>query len=184
MRIVILGLALVCLGCFSWARRRFFVRTSETRRGRGGLGPLGTLFGVAVLADLALSRATAGSKIDALSILFLLAALWVFWLSVRAFGESRPLIAFTSRAPENLVMSGPYRWVRHPFYSAYILFWLGAFLGRPSIVTGAAVLVMTWLYNKAATGEEESLLDSPAGDEYAAYKERTGKFFPKILNAK
>lgn len=84
-------------------------------------------------------------------------------------------------APASIVTYGPYRWVRHPFYVAFILLLLGtAMLTREAIGLGsllAGVTVLGW----TARREEQKLLASSYGDEYAAYLARTGRFVPRLL---
>lgn len=84
-------------------------------------------------------------------------------------------------APVSIVTYGPYRWVRHPFYVAFILLLVGtAMLTREAIGLGsllAGVTVLGW----TARREEQKLLASSYGDEYAAYLARTGRFVPRLL---
>ena len=83
-------------------------------------------------------------------------------------------------APVSIVTYGPYRWVRHPFYVAFILLLLGtAMLTREAIGLGAlagGLAVLGW----TARGEERRLLASELGDEYGAYLARTGRFVPRL----
>jgi len=82
--------------------------------------------------------------------------------------------------PEHLVTYGAYRRIRHPFYAAYILALLGAFLysPQPEIL---AILVYGFLFlNFTAAREEKQLLASPYGAEYLGYLQRTGRFWPKL----
>ncbi len=84
-----------------------------------------------------------------------------------------------TRANHTLVTSGPYRWVRHPFYVAFAL-----------AVTANAVVTANWFL--ALTGvvsvvliairtrtEEEKLVER-FGDAYRNYMQRTGRFIPRL----
>lgn len=180
MRYVLMVIAATCALSFSWARRSFFVRSVSTPPLRKGLGPLGTLFGAGILISLAIDH---DLKIDlrtAISLVLFLSSQAVFWLSVRAFGSSRPSIAFSSDTPQRLVTNGPYRYIRHPFYTSYSLFWLAGALAAPNWVTLISVPVMTTLYYLAARGEEESLSTSELGAVYSDYRDRTGMFVPRM----
>ena len=84
-----------------------------------------------------------------------------------------------TRTHHTLVTSGPYRWVRHPFYVATAL-----------AVTANAVVTANWFL--ALTGvvsvvllairtrtEEEKLVER-FGDAYTRYMQRTGRFIPRL----
>lgn len=83
-------------------------------------------------------------------------------------------------APKQIVTYGPYRFVRHPFYASFLLLAIGAALIAKDPVTLAAfplcLLSLDWTVRK----EEKKLLASPLGDEYGAYRARTGKFVPRM----
>src|SRR5690242_14840909 len=64
-----------------------------------------------------------------------LASTWLFWSAIAAPPAARLLLAFDPGPPEGLVRHGPYRIVRHPFYTSYVLFWLGWSLAAWSVWT-------------------------------------------------
>lgn len=79
-----------------------------------------------------------------------------------------------------LVTQGPYRWVRHPMYTAFVLIFGGLFLLTANCFIGASA---GFLYGAAMlirTPREERLLIEAFGDEYRRYMERTGRFLPKL----
>ncbi len=102
--------------------------------------------------------------------------LWVTW-TFRHLGKNLTDTVVT-RKEHTLVTSGPYRWVRHPFY-------VGGGLGIAaiSLVTAnaylavAGLLVLILLAVRTRT-EEEKLIER-FGDEYRQYMRRTGRFFPR-----
>jgi protein-S-isoprenylcysteine O-methyltransferase Ste14 len=77
-----------------------------------------------------------------------------------------------------IVMTGPYRYVRHPFYAAFILALLGALLALPHWSTLALLVYGTFQLDRTARHEERRILDGPAGEAYTAYMRRTGRFVP------
>jgi protein-S-isoprenylcysteine O-methyltransferase Ste14 len=83
------------------------------------------------------------------------------------------------REGARLIEHGPYRWIRHPMYSALLLAGLGAAwiastaLGWAALVALAAVLVLK------ARVEEAAMLRVHAG--YAAYRARTRRFVPGLF---
>jgi len=83
-----------------------------------------------------------------------------------------------------LVNDGPYRYVRHPIYTALIAIAVGTTLVfRSYLLLGvAAVSIVTHLWWAAA---EEKLLASSEGlgDAYRTYASRTGRFLPRVRRA-
>jgi protein-S-isoprenylcysteine O-methyltransferase Ste14 len=82
-------------------------------------------------------------------------------------------------APRSIVTHGPYRWVRHPFYVAFLMLLAGtAMVTRDAIGLGSLLLggvILSW----TARREERRLAASELGAEYASYLERTGRFVPR-----
>jgi protein-S-isoprenylcysteine O-methyltransferase Ste14 len=103
----------------------------------------------------------------------------VFWWALAAHGKSHPAFAFIRVSPSSLTTAGPYRMVRHPIYSAYLLAWCAgaAIVAQPLLLLG--VVYMGLFYTIAARREERWFLASPLASRYREYKQRTGMFFPK-----
>lgn len=82
--------------------------------------------------------------------------------------------------PDRLITDGPFRWVRHPFGTGYLLGALAAPIAIDDLrmIAIALPLVAATLY--AAFREERVWLASPHGDEYRAYQKRTGMFIPFV----
>ena len=102
-------------------------------------------------------------------------ALWIW--TFRTLGPNLTDTVVT-RKNHTLVTSGPYRWVRHPFYDALALFVAAVFLITANwflLVTGVLVLALILL----RTRKEEQNLVARFGDEYRAYMRRTGRFLPR-----
>lgn len=142
---------------------------------------MGTLFGVAQLISLVLENGLSLEVRTGVSLALYLSAQAIFWSTVRAFGSARPLIAFAPDTPKVLVTKGPYRYVRHPFYTSYSLFWIAGATAVPNVLTLTSVLVMGAFYYWAAIGEEAAISGSELGSDYSAYRKRTGMFFPKVF---
>jgi protein-S-isoprenylcysteine O-methyltransferase Ste14 len=86
----------------------------------------------------------------------------------------------TKNQPRQIVTYGPYRWVRHPFYVSFILLTLGAALVTRDAITAAAFPLALLSLDWTVRNEEQKLLASPLGDEYGAYRARTGRFMPRL----
>lgn len=180
-KLSILVLIVVCLVSFAWGRGTFFVRSTELRPHRNGLGPLGTIFGVLAFGVTAIKPySEVRTTLSVCAIALLLGALVLFWATVKAFGHRRPRIAFSAGSPDELVLEGSYRFVRHPFYVSYMLFWLGVFVGSLSWLTALAPVMMGVLYYRAASEEERAIRQSLLGPAYESYSRASGMFIPRL----
>ncbi len=79
-----------------------------------------------------------------------------------------------------LVTSGPYRWIRNPIYTSYFALALSLFLLTTNWFIGLALLALSILLASRVKGEEALLLER-FGDAYRAYRQRTGRFLPRLL---
>ena len=173
-----IGLALfgaACFACFTWGTLRHFVRKDGERRGTWAISLL-SLSGFGAFAWQVLSRPVPSTWVAACVLFAASLGLWGWTLA--ATRATPPTLAFTGDAPSFLLHAGPYRWVRHPFYSAYLLFWTGAAAATPGLVGWAAVLVLGAVYFAAARHEEGKFAHSAFAARYAAYAARTGMFLP------
>ena len=76
------------------------------------------------------------------------------------------------------VLGGLYRWIRHPQYLALAIIGVGLAILWPRFLTVVLWAVMIGLYYFLARDEEKRML-AEFGDQYAAYRSRTGMFLPK-----
>jgi protein-S-isoprenylcysteine O-methyltransferase Ste14 len=106
-----------------------------------------------------------------------LAGLFLLWQSQRAMGKNfAPTLEM--KEDHQLVTEGPYRWVRHPMYIAFLL-----------MISGAGVLAQNWFMELTGTlligsvmmlriPREEALLADRFGEEYAEYRKKTPCLIP------
>lgn len=104
--------------------------------------------------------------------------------AIRATTRSKLSLAFSDDAPASLNQSGPYRFIRHPFYTAYSLTWLAAAVATAHPAAFAALVMMVAFYWVAARREEKKFLSSPLADSYRCYRKSAGMFFPNPLSHK
>ncbi len=81
---------------------------------------------------------------------------------------------------QSLVAEGPYRSIRHPIYTAFLLI-----LAAPSLLSanwfiGSAWLAMTGLEVSSRIRIEEDLMTSRFGDRYRCYQAVTGALLPRL----
>ena len=117
---------------------------------------------------------------------------WVRWSGVVLIGVASALLFWTlrtlgvnltdtvvTRRAHTLVIKGPYRWVRHPFYDAVAVLLLAFSLVAANwfmLLVGG--LVFTLL--AVRTPREEDRLVARFGEDYRAYMARTHRFLPKL----
>jgi protein-S-isoprenylcysteine O-methyltransferase Ste14 len=78
-----------------------------------------------------------------------------------------------------LVQTGLYGLVRHPIYTGVILAALGTALAHGHLIALLIALVICAFFTYKSTFEESLLMQ--AYPEYAAYRQRTGRFLPKVF---
>lgn len=108
-------------------------------------------------------------------------SLLLFWITIGETRNAKLLAAFTNENPGTLVTSGPYRYIRHPFYASYLLFWFGWMIATASIWGLVLFAIMFLIYWRAAVQEEGKFADTSMADEYASFKAERKRFIPFIL---
>jgi protein-S-isoprenylcysteine O-methyltransferase Ste14 len=114
------------------------------------------------------------------AIALFLAGSILFWWAVWTTSARPPAIAHTDNIPTMIHADGPYSYVRHPFYLAYSLGWLGTAIAGGPIQWIPAVLIIGWYY-RTAHEEEQHFATSALATEYALYREKTGLILPRVL---
>jgi protein-S-isoprenylcysteine O-methyltransferase Ste14 len=80
-----------------------------------------------------------------------------------------------------IVQHGPYRFVRHPSYTAAFLMFIGIGLALGSWISVAILfLAHCYLYGRRVAVEERALLDT-LGTPYRDYMSRTKRFIPFVI---
>jgi protein-S-isoprenylcysteine O-methyltransferase Ste14 len=78
-----------------------------------------------------------------------------------------------------LVVSGPYKYARHPIYSAMFAVFVGVELIVVSWLVVLAIPLAWFLVSQSR--KEEKLLRAAFGDTYGEYVHQTGMFIPRII---
>lgn len=117
----------------------------------------------------------------AIGILMYLASIALFLQSIEAAKRTRLQRSFVDHPlPDRLITDGPFRWVRHPFCTGYLL---GSFAAPVAIDHVGSLLValpLAAIAIYAAVREERVWLSGPRAEEYREYRRRTGMFIPFI----
>jgi protein-S-isoprenylcysteine O-methyltransferase Ste14 len=99
--------------------------------------------------------------------------IWTF----RSLGSNLTDTVVTRRT-HTLVLHGPYRWVRHPFYDSAALFTVAISLIAANwflLLAGVGVFCLLIVRTRI---EEENLV-ARFGDSYRKYMAQTGRFLPR-----
>ncbi len=76
---------------------------------------------------------------------------------------------------------GPYRWVRHPSYTAGFLIFLGIGTALGNWLSVIVLFAVTsFVYSRRVKAEEKALLDT-IGEPYRLYMSRTKRFIPFLV---
>jgi protein-S-isoprenylcysteine O-methyltransferase Ste14 len=109
-----------------------------------------------------------------MGILGLLLLTWVQHSLGRSFSATLRI-----RRDQNLVVTGPYRTVRHPMYTALLLLWGGlAILSANWFILLQVLAGVSGIIRVRAPLEEAMMLEV-FGDSYREYMKRTGRFLPR-----
>lgn len=90
---------------------------------------------------------------------------------------------YSKDTPQFIWTSGPYKYIRNPFYASYLLSYIGAAMMFPGVAAFAVVAAMILYFASAARFEERKFASSPLAAEYEAYRRRTGRFIPWLGSA-
>jgi protein-S-isoprenylcysteine O-methyltransferase Ste14 len=180
MKMVLILLAVGTFGLY-WAWMRFgFARPDYVHPKMGMLAIAAVASGLLHTFKLLTVQLSEDYAVLGL-VLYMLAVGLFLWSAITIRGADFAL-AFSASPPRAVLATGPYRWVRHPFYLAYSMTWIAGTIVCRSVVLLATVVVMLWFYIDAARQEEHQFLSGSLREGYLAYKAKVGVFGPKILS--
>ena len=82
---------------------------------------------------------------------------------------------------QEIIQSGPYRFIRHPSYTAAILMFIGVGVALESWLSVAILFIAhCYLYGRRVVAEETALVQT-LGSAYSDYMLRTKRFIPFII---
>jgi protein-S-isoprenylcysteine O-methyltransferase Ste14 len=102
----------------------------------------------------------------------------LFW-SLRSLGRNF-FATLIIKKNHILVTDGPYRWIRHPMYATFVLFWIAFFLLSANWFIGLTGIMAYALIIVIRVPKEERMMIDGFDEEYVEYMKRTGRFLPRI----
>ena len=164
-----------CFASFSWGTVRHFHSAGPVPRGMRHLEAI-SIVAMSVFAWIALVQPL--SRLWPAAPVLCLASWALFFWAVRTTRGAGLALAFSGAHPPAVLMSGPYRYVRHPFYTSYLVFWFSTCIATTSGLPWIGLLLLVICYVIAAREEEKVMSRGRLGADYADYASRTGMFLP------
>jgi len=150
---------------------------------RGSSRVLAILFTLAWFAAWALSAIARFSfstpAVIRIGLLLMTLALLLRWWSIATLGRLFT-VNVAIRTEHRLIDDGPYRLVRHPAYTAILLFHFGAALCLGNLLSLIALMLPAFLALLNRMRVEENVLLENFGDSYRQYMKRTKRLIPAI----
>jgi methanethiol S-methyltransferase len=87
-------------------------------------------------------------------------------------------VLYKAQRTHELAVSGPYAYIRHPQYAAFILIMAGFLLQWPTLITLVMFPILVVVYVKLANREEREV-SAEVGDTYLRYASVTPAFIPR-----
>lgn len=107
----------------------------------------------------------------------------VMTVSALLVGVGLALMAISWRAVYSsrgdMVTTGPYRYVRHPHYTGFLLVIVGFLVQWPTILTLFMFPFLVYMYYRLARREEREMVER-FGYEYRRYMEEKPMFIPRV----
>ena len=118
---------------------------------------------------------------------------WIGWVGAGLFAYSIYLLYLSHadlgknwspvlgiKEEHTLVTTGIYKYVRHPMYTAHLLWAVAQILILHNWIAGYSFIVVMVPHILLRVKKEEALLIEQFGQEYDDYKKSTGMIFPRI----
>jgi protein-S-isoprenylcysteine O-methyltransferase Ste14 len=177
VRAILLVANVSCFASFGWAMLRHFESAGKPKPGMILTAAVVPIFAAINVVSL-IARPLAWPLV---ALILYVLGVSLFWSAIASTRGRKLAACFQRRIPPAIVRTGPYHAIRHPFYTAYMLVWLGGFAATAWWPLAAIALFMAALYTSAARAEETGFLSSSLESEYRVYIEATGRFLPRIL---
>lgn len=82
------------------------------------------------------------------------------------------------KAGQTLVTTGIYKYIRHPMYSAHLIYAIAQAMLLGNWIAGFSFLLLQLPFYPRRIPKEEQMMQEHFGDEYRSYMQRSGRLFP------
>lgn len=107
-------------------------------------------------------------------------AIWLLWRSHHDLGRNwTPTVSL--RQDHNLITEGVYKHIRHPMYTAHLIWAIAQILILHNWIAGYSFIIVQIPFYLIRIKNEELLMIEQFGAEYKAYMKKTDRLIPKLL---
>ena len=177
LKLLVLLPGAACFVGLSWGTVRHFDSAGPVPHGMRLIEAVSIAM-MAVFAWLVLTRSL--SWLWPAAPILCLVSLALFIWTVRTTRNAGFALAFSGAQPPTVLMSGPFRYVRHPFYTSYLLFWFATCTATMGSLPWIGLLILLVCYATAAREEERIMSRGRLAAEYGRYASQTGMFLPRF----
>lgn len=176
IQMLVLMPGLGCFLAFSWGALKHFRSSGPTPLGMRLIEVTSLVTVAAFVWSILVSPL---SEAWPAATILMVGSLILFIWSVRETRHTGLTLAFAKAEPSGLLVTGPFRYLRHPFYTSYLTFWLATCVATTSsiCILGSATLLICYFI--AAREEEKNISRSRLSAEYESYASATGMFLPR-----
>lgn len=167
--------ALVCFLSFAWGMAIHFRRVGQSSPAMFATGAIAVISAILETANFCRRRFLFP---DVAVVLYGMSAM-LFWSAV-VVTRGKMAACGQGVVSRCLVKQGPYRYIRHPFYTAYNLAWLAGFMASGWWAAAIVAVVMAVIYECFARTEERAFLCTPLAQAYNEYKQQAGRYLPRL----
>lgn len=166
-----------CLISFSWAGLALFTRPNGIPN---GVRLLVFFWIPLVVLHVSMIVLTEESNLilGLMGLSIYIISLVLFWWAVKTTKEKPLSVCYSDDLPNHIMTTGPYKLIRNPFYTSYLLCVLAGVFVTNQFWLLITVVVIFVPYYQVARQEEAKFLASSFAADYKVYKENTGMFVP------
>lgn len=164
------------LASFGWGMSKFFLKPTGDTAGMKVIRAFSTVTALLHLAAILVTPCKPTQSLVAAAMYA--SGLALFFWAISANRKRSLSAAFSQDLPSHLVTWGPYRMIRHPFYTAYLMAWTAGYLGTGRLWLLPTLAGMIIVYFTAALKEEDKFASSRLAEQYRTYQQCTGRFLP------
>jgi protein-S-isoprenylcysteine O-methyltransferase Ste14 len=107
-------------------------------------------------------------------------AIWLLWRSHNDLGRNWTAIVAVRHNSE-LITGGVYKYIRHPMYSAHLIWALAQIMILHNWIAGYSFIIVQVPFYFIRIKKEEKMMIEQYGAEYKAYMDQTDRMIPKLF---